>query len=159
MKRDPGAGSREPITDALQAYADRGVFRGFRASPSSRGRVQYEFKWLTKKPMHAIFEPRTSTLTFARLLPAIGKAAGADAVEVLTGRSRRDIPAHKRIDARRARVTGGTRQNAYSLAVAVRGGNHDYAVKMALSVINEIFVTLHERHPEYLIEQFGMSAE
>ena len=38
-------------------------------------------------------------------------------------------------------------------------GNHDYAVKMALSFINEIFVTLQERHSEYLVEHFGLSPE
>ena len=159
MRRQPGAGSREPVTEALQAYADRGVFRGFRATPAARGRVAYEFKWLTKKPLQAVFDTRTNTLTFPQLLPAIPKPAAADAVAVLADRSRRDVPAHKRIDARRVRITGRTRNNAYSLAGVVRGNNHAYAITMALNVVNEIFVTLQEHHPEYLIEHFGLSAE
>jgi hypothetical protein len=32
-------------------------------------------------------------------------------------------------------------------------------VKTALNLINDMFVALHEYHPEYLIEQFGMSPE
>jgi hypothetical protein len=41
----------------------------------------------------------------------------------------------------------------------VRGSNHAYAVKTALNLINEMFVTLQEHHPDYLIEHFGLSAE
>lgn len=159
MRRTATPAQPGPITDALQAYADRGVFRGFRAAPAARGRVSYEFKWLTKAPMRAEFSGRTNTLTFPRLLPAIGKAAAADIADVLASRRRRAVPAHKRLDARRARVSGTTRQGAYSLAVVIRGDNHGYAVTTALNVINEMFVMLQERHPEYLIEHFGMSAE
>ena len=46
-----------------------------------------------------------------------------------------------------------------SLSVEIRGSNHDYAVKQALNLINELFLALQERHPEYLIERFGMSTE
>lgn len=109
--------------------------------------------------MRAEFNARTNTLTFPQLLPAIGKAAATDLADVLASRSGRNVPAHKRLDARRARVSGSSRQGAYALSVVIRGDNHDYAVKTALNVINEMFVTLQERHPEYLIEHFGMSAE
>ena len=57
-------------TAALQAYADRGVFRGFRATPAPRGRVEYQFLWLTRKPMRAVFDSRRRVLTFPRCFPA-----------------------------------------------------------------------------------------
>jgi hypothetical protein len=159
LSRDPVAKDRNPVTGALQAYADRGVFRGFRATPAPRRRVAFEFKWLTKRPVQAVFDVRSNTLNFPHLLPAISKAAADDVIAVLQSRAGRGVPAHKRIDARRATVSGASRGGAYSLRVGIRGTSHDYAVKAALSVINEIFITLQERHPEYLIEHFGMSAE
>ena len=161
MNREPGTGSREPekITKALQSYADRGVFRGFRATPAPRGRIVYEFKWLTKKPVRAEFDTRTSTLRFPDLFPAIDKVNAAELAAVIEARSKRGVPDHKRLDGRRARMAGASRKGAFTLTVTVRGGNHEYAVKTALSLINDMFVTLQEHHPEYLIEQFGMSAE
>jgi hypothetical protein len=147
------------VTDTLQSYADRGVFRGFRATPLARGRVGYDFKWLTRKTTHAEFDPRTGTIRFPDLLPAIDNTLAADVSAVLDARSRRGVPEHKRIDRRRARISGAMRRGAYSLQVVVRGDNHDYAVKTALNLINDMFVALHEHHPEYLIEQFGMSPE
>jgi hypothetical protein len=148
-----------PVTEALQAYADRGVFRGFRAAPAARGRIEFEFTWLTRRPIHAVFDTRIRSLGFPQLLPSLGNAAAVDVAEVVRARAGRGVPAHKRIDARRARLSGAKRLGAYSISIGIRGANHDYAVRTALSVINDIFVTLQERHPEYLIEHFGMSAE
>ena len=145
------------ITEALQAYADRGVFRGFRATPGAR--AQYQFLWLTQRPVTAVFDSRRRRLSFPSLLPAIDKASAADVKALVTSRTGRGLPDHKRLDARRARVSGTLRKGDFSLAVTIRGHNHSYAVKAALNLINDIFVTLHERHPDYLIEQFGMSAE
>jgi len=147
------------VTDALQSYADRGVFRGFRATPAARGRIAYEFMWLTRKALHADFDSRSGTIRFADLLPAIDRAIAAEVTAILDARRKRGVPDHKRIDGRRVRVAGTVRRGTYSLHVLVRGNNHDYAVSTALNLINEMFVALRERHPEYLIEHFGLSAE
>ena len=149
----------EAVTAALQAYSDRGVVRGCRATPGPRARVTYQFAWLTRRSVDAVFDPRTNTLTFPALLPALGKAAAADVATAIGSISQRNTPAHKRLDARRAKITGVVRKGTLALSVEIRGANHEYAVKAALNLINEIFVMLQERHPDYLIEQFGMSAE
>jgi len=147
------------VTAALQSYAGRGVFRGFRSTPAPRGRITYQFLWLTRRPIEAVFDSRANTLAFPALLPHLSKAAAADIAAVVRSITQRDTPAHKRTDGRRARITGAIRKGAFAVSVSIRGINHDYAVKAALNLINEIFVTLQERHPEYLIEHFGMSPE
>lgn len=147
------------MTASLQAYADRGVFRGFRAAPASRGRVEYEFLWLTRTPTRAVFDHSRGVLAFPALFPGIDKTTAADLTLLVKSRTRRDVPDHKRIDARKARLTSTVRKGDFSLAMEIRGRNHDYAVKKALNVINDMFVELHERHPAYLAERFGMSTE
>ena len=147
------------MTAVLQSYADRGVFRGFRATPAPRGRFTYRFLWLTPRPLEAVFDSRAKTLAFPALLPRLSKAGATDIAAVVRSITQRDAPAHKRIDGRRASISGAIRKGAFGVSVSIRGTNHDYAVKAALNLINEIFVTLQERHPEYLIEHFGMSPE
>lgn len=147
------------VHSSLQAYADRGVFRGLRATPASRGRVAYEFLWLTRTPTRAVFDQARGVLAFPLLFPGIDKAAAADLAVLVKSRTRRDLPDHKRLDARKARLTSTIRKGDFSLAMEIRGRNHDYAVKKALNLINEMFVELHERHPAYLVERFGMSTE
>lgn len=145
------------MTAALAHYADRGVFRGFRATPL-RGRVGYEFFWLTTKPMRA-FVDRRGVLSFPSLLPEAGKHIVTEMRALIVERSSRAVPDHKRIDARRARVFGAVRNGDFSVAVEIRGSNQQYAVGKALNLINEMFVALHERHPDYLVEHFGISQE
>jgi hypothetical protein len=147
------------VTAALQSYADRGVFRGFRATPGPGGRVDYQFVWLTRKPMSATFDPRTRSLKFPALFPGIDKTSASDLKALIAARGLRDQPAHKRIDARRARLTGSVRRGDFGLSIVIRGRNDEYAVKQALNVINELFVSLHERDPEYLAAQFHVSTE
>ena len=147
------------MTAALQAYADRGVFRGFRATPAARGRVEYQFLWLTRKPMRATFEARSGTLRFPSLFPGLDRVPAAELRSIVTSRANRDQPSHKRLDSRRARITGTVRSGDFWLKVDIRGANHAYAVSKALNVINECFLALHEGHPEYLVERFGISTE
>ena len=147
------------MTAALQSYADRGVFRGFTAAPAPRGRVQYQFRWLTRRPVHAIYDPRTRTLTFASLFPAVASSTSLSLKDAVADRAGKSVPAHKRIDARRARLTSRMQRGNFSLVAQIRGNNHLYAVRHTLNVINELFVILHEHDPEYLIEHFGISTE
>jgi len=151
----------DPVSTALARYANRGVFRGFRAAPGTRGRIDYTFMWLLRRPMAATFDPRRGVLTFQALFPHVksGSPLGAELNALVASRTRRDQPAHKRLDARRAQVRGGVRQGAWSLAFDIRGANHDYTVRHALNLINELYLALHSHYPEYLVEHFGLSTE
>jgi hypothetical protein len=134
------------------------VFRGFQAASPGRGKMEFRFLWLTKQPMAAVFDAKTKKLTFPALLPHVDRETAAALKAVIDARSDRS-PAHKRIDARKARITSAVRRGDFSLAAEIRGNNHEYAVSKALNVINELFVTLQEHHPDYLIERFGFSTE
>jgi hypothetical protein len=154
-------GAGDAVTAALQAYADRGVFRGFRATSAARGRVEYEFVWLLGRTIRATFDTARGTLAFPALLPAVEPGSPmARALDALVrSRTERSVAAHKRIDARKASASRTVRRSDWSLIVTIRGANHEYAVQRALNLINELFLALHEGYPEYLIEQFGLSPE
>ena len=111
--------------------------------------------------MRAVFDPRRGVLAFAALFPGAGasKAMSHGLTSLVGSRGKRDQPAHKRIDARRARVSSAIRKGDLSLAIQIRGGNHDYAVRRVLNLINELFLSLHDEYPDYLIERFGLSPE
>jgi hypothetical protein len=146
------------VTTALQHYADRGVFRGFRATQAARGHVDYEFRWLTRRLMQASFG-RGGVLTFPALLPQASREIVAAMRSMIDERSTRALPDHKRIDARRARLACAARKGSFSLSVQIRGRNQQYAVSKTLNLINEMFVALHEAYPDYLVEHFGISQE
>ena len=111
--------------------------------------------------MRAVFEPRRNALTFAALFPGAGasKEMSLGLRSLVASRGRKDQPTHKRIDARRARVSSALRHGDLSLAIKIRGANHEYAVRRVLNLINELFLSLHDEYPDYLIERFGLSTE
>jgi hypothetical protein len=149
------------VTRALQAYADRGVFRGFTAAPLARRRTEYIFTWLFRRPMRATFDPRSGVVAFPGLLPGVAARSGLarDLEALLRERGSASVPAHKRIDRRRCRVSGGVRAGAWSLALAIRGGNQALGVRTALALVNDVFLLLQERYPEYLVSRFDLSPE
>jgi len=134
------------------------VFRGFRASPEPRGRIGYQFLWLTRRPTRASLD-RRGMLTFAALLPQPSREIVADMKSMVAARSTRAVPDHKRIDARRAKLACAVHKNDFSLSIEIRGRNQEYAVSRVLNLVNEMFVALHETHPDYLVQHFGISQE
>lgn len=151
----------DAVSRTLQQYADRGVFRGFQAAAGARGRIEYHFLWLLRRPIHAVFDPRRGVLTFAALFPGVEPASAMVLAlkSIVRSRSMKVQPAHKRLDARRAVVSCAVRKGDWSLAVRIRGANHEYAVRHALNLINELFLSLHDRYPDYLVDRFGLSTE
>jgi hypothetical protein len=137
------------------------VFRGFQVEALGRGRTAYEFQWLLGRPMRAVFDARRGVLAFDALFPGIAPAStpASGLAAIVRERTSPRLPPHKRLDQRRARVSGATRRGTWGLSVTVRGRNHEYAVQRTLNLINELFLFLHESHPEYLVQHFGLSPE
>ncbi len=151
----------DSVDHTLQSYADRGVFRGFSAADAPRGVRRYQFLWLTRRPMTIGFTPGRRVLMFEGLFPATGSVPGVAAAlqREVRNWSQSGRPPHRRIDRRRANMTSPSREGQVSLRVDIRGPNGEYAVRAALSLVNELFLLLHECYPDYLIAQFGLSAE
>ena len=106
----------------LQAYADRGVFRGYTERPARAGRHYFRFLWLGREPFNLTYEPASGMLTFTNVLPHVRvRSALYQALErFVEGRSARKLPAHRRIDPRRARPSCSSRRGTMLLHVAWR---------------------------------------
>jgi hypothetical protein len=151
----------DAITQALQRYADRGVFRGFSARRGPAGRREFRFTWLVPQSITLAYEPRRGALTFRNLLPGAGRdpALSRELKAVVKDYAGRAVPAHRRIDQRWARVTCWVRGGHFSIALTVTGPHHEYAVQKGLNLVNAVFVLLHSTYPDYLIKYFGFPEE
>src|SRR5262245_56995835 len=115
-------GSLNVVREALQAYADRGVFRGF--SETKNGRFQ--FVWTMRHQMELIVDTATHTLKFARLLPGVPAKSKlyAELKEFIEGRHDRHLPEHRRIDRRRAEVSCTSRGGYVSVSLKVKNNQY-----------------------------------
>jgi hypothetical protein len=148
------------IARSLRRYADRGVFRGFTSRADRRGRLEFQFTWLTREPVTITYEPKSGALTFRHLLPGLRRSSAlADVTELIDDRNRRSVPGHKRVDGRRAQISWFIARGGLSLTVTVKGRHHEYGVRRGLNLVNDLFVLLHASYPDYLTEHFGLPAE
>ncbi len=156
------ARSAERIRRQLQTYVDRGVFRGFSEPRRARGKHAYRFTWLTSRAFHLTYEPASRHLVFRSLLPQVPARSDfyRDLKTFVAGRSDEKLPAHRRIDPRRAVVSCVNRGGHVSIAMRLKTGDHyAYGVTKLVNLVHEIFLMLHDRSPEYLWEQFDVSQE
>jgi hypothetical protein len=155
------AAAAATVRDALQGYADRGVFRGFSETRGRGGTQEFRFTWLTREPMVLSHDHAARTLTFKQLLPEVARASPllADVEALIKGRSGRTVVAHRRIDARRIGVQCVHRRGIVSLVLQVKGQHQAYAVQRGVNLVHEIFTLLQVSYPEYLWESFGLPAE
>ncbi len=111
--------------------------------------------------MTLTYEPRRGALTFTNLLPGVGVTPmlRRDLKALIDECRSRAVPPHKRIDARRARLSTSTRRGQLSITLTVRGRHDEYAVQRGLNLVNDLFVLLRATYPDYLSEHFGLPAE
>ena len=145
----------------MQAYADRGVFRGLSGNQGRGRSSEFRFTWLTRRPMTVSYDPKYAALTFQDLFPGLHQDPKlvSELRAIVHAHTGASVPASRRIDARRARIRCTLRAGRLSLSLLVRGTNHQYAVQRGLNLVNQLFLHLQAYYPEYLVEQFGFSSE
>ncbi len=145
------------VRENLQAYADRGVFRGF----NEVRRGQFIFVWLVRHQMELSVDTAKHVLRFKQLLPGIpaSSAMYAELKQFLREREKEYLPDHRRIDPRRAQVSCFNRGGFVSISLKVKKNHYAYGVNRIVNLVHELFLHLRDAHPEYLMENFDVPQE
>jgi hypothetical protein len=141
----------------LQAYADRGVFRGF----SEVRDGHFSFVWLIRREMELSVDTAKQVLRFRRLLPGVpaGSAMYAELKSFIRQRHDCALPEHRRIDRRRAEASCTNRGGCVSLSLKVKNHHYAYGVNRLVNLAHELFLHLREAYPDYLAENFDVPQE
>lgn len=145
------------VRENLQAYADRGVFRGFNEVKSG----QFRFVWLVRHQMELSVDTAKHVLRFKQLLPAVPASSPlyAELKSFVRDRHASHLPPHRRIDPRRAEVACFNRGGGVSLSLKVKNRQYAYGVNRIVNLVHELFLHLRDAHPEYLMENFDVPQE
>jgi hypothetical protein len=142
------------VRESLQAYADRGVFRGF--SEITPGR--FVFVWLIGHRMELAMDAAKGVLRFKQLLPGVSARSAfyAELKNFIEQRHDRALPEHRRIDRRRAEASCSNRNGFVSVSLTVKNNQYVYGVNRIVNLVHELFLHLRERYPDYLVENFDV---
>jgi len=159
----PGAaqGSLNVVRDILQAYADRGVFRGFSEIKSRQGLPTFRFVWLIQHRMELTVDIPRHELRFKQLLPGVAARSPlyAELKDLLRDLRGGNFPEHRRIDPRRAEVSCSSQRGFVSISLTVKDNEYAYGVNRIVNLVHELFVHLRDAWPDYLVEHFHVAQE
>ena len=149
------------VREGLQAYADRGVFRGFSEAKAGRGEHTFTFEWLSRRPLSFTVDTEKGVLKFKNILPGVPlkSALYSELKQFVNERHDGALPEHRRIDRRRAEVTCSNRGGAVSIALRVKKNQYAYGVNKIVNLAHEIFVHLKDHYADYLWESFDAPQE
>lgn len=147
------------VRENLQAYADRGVFRGFCEVKTGQGQPAFRFVWVIHHQMELIVDTAKGVLRFRQLLPGVSAAMYAELKNFIQERHDKQLPAHRRIDFKRAEVTCSSRGGNVSISLKVKNNQYAYGVNRIVNLVHELFVHLREAYPDYLVENFDVPQE
>jgi hypothetical protein len=149
------------VKKKLRVYADRGVFRGFDEVASKGGRGRFRFVWIGNRPLDLSVDTEQGVLRFNNVLPNLPSNSPlySELKAFLRGRSGADLPAHRRVDARRAEVACLNRGGNVSIALKVKNNEYAYGINRLVNVVHEVFVHLNDFRVDYMYENFDVPQE
>jgi len=152
------------IQSALQAYADRGIFRSYSYKSVAAGKHEFRFAWLTDHPFLLVFNQHSHSFVFKDLLPNVEKKSLVDSRFrcFLKGCYSGELPEHRRIDSEKIKLSCINREDSLSISLKLFPHCDDaYAVNKAVNLVSDIFnIFLHQ--PEnsfYVHNNFGIAGE
>jgi hypothetical protein len=151
----------EVVRKRLKNYADRGLFQDFDEMPARNGKRSFKFTWLGRRPLTVTVDTDKGSLRFNDVFPNVASRSHLD-IELrafLLGRKDTSLPAHRRIDVKRAEVAYSNRRGNISIELTVKNNQYAYGIRKLVNLVHEMWVELSASHADYLFENFGAPQE
>ena len=151
------------VTELLEEYARRGVFRGFSCQQARGGKATYRLLWHRNQTFDVTFEPASGRVGISRLLVNVpaNSAMYRELKQFIASRQSDDLPEHRRVDRDKARVYVSNRKGVVSLAVESVDGNDPYGARKLIHLVHEIFMTflVEGNYFDYMVEVFDLDPD
>lgn len=148
------------VGQVLKGYAERGVFRSFSEGERRGQRVTFHMIWHHGRMFRFVLDLGAGTVSFPALLPDV--PARSPMLKELKAFLHRfetgDVPEHRRVDPRKARLRLARRAGGVSLALAVKPGHLEYCTRRLVHLAQEVFMVFLPDGPyyEYRVEKLGL---
>jgi len=153
----------EQIPRTLEGYASRGVFQGFSRGPLRRDKLTFKIAWHRGCVFDLILDVERGTLRFANVLTNVpaNSTMYRELKEFIKSRQSDDIPEHRRIDDRRARIRSASRNGTVALVLTIKDGDYEYGVRKLVHLVHEIFMIflIDGNYFDYMVENFGLDPD
>jgi len=145
------------ICNLMEDYAKRGVFRGFHREAVRRGIASFKLVWFRDRIFDLIVDTGKRTICIPSVLPSVPDNIYRDFKAFVQSHHVDGLPDHRRIDRIKAQLRCAKRRGHASVAVVVKDGDYDYALRRLIHLMHETFVIfLHDgMYRDYLVKHLG----
>jgi len=151
------------VTEILEGYAAKAVFRGFSAHPGGKGHAVYRMIWHHDRRFEMLLDVEQKTLQFPEVLPGVPARSPMyrELREFLKVRQSEEMPEHRRVNPAKARLASGNKRGTVSVTVTANDGDFDYATRKIIHIVHEIFLIFLVDGPyfEYMVEHLGLDED
>ena len=151
------------MTEVLEGYAERAVFRGFSAHPGRAGKATYKMLWHYDRPFELHLDSAKKTLRFSSILPGVPARSPMyrELQAFVKARQSGELPAHRSIDCAKARIAVTNQRGAVSVTLSAKDGDFDYAARKIVQMVHEIFLIFLVDGPyyDYMVEHLGLDPD
>lgn len=153
----------EAVAETLENYARRGVFRGFSRGAVGKDKAAFRMVWHRDRVFDFILDLRNNTMRFPVVLPNVPASSEmySELKAFITSRHSDKVPAHRRIDSRKAQVRPYNRGGNVSLTLTVVDGEFEYCARTLINLVHEIFMVflIDGSYYEYMVETFDLDPD
>ncbi len=155
--------SLETVSQTLEDYAQRGVFRSFSKGETRSGKTEFKLLWHRRKTFMLVFDSERDTLRFRLVLPNVpaDSAMYASLKQFLSSRRTVKDRPHRNVDPEKAAIRPYNRGGAVSLGIQVMDADFEYGTRKLINLVNEIFLGFLVDGPyyEYMIDNFDLNVD
>ncbi|HLH20314.1 MAG TPA: hypothetical protein VKX45_24015 [Bryobacteraceae bacterium] len=147
------------VTEILQSYADRGIFRGFSAGPVRNGKATYKLVWFRNREYEITADTRKGVIRCPVVLPQVPPEIYAKLKLFIQSRHTEEVQTHRRIDPAKARANCAIRAGNVSVTVTVTDDDYEYATRRFVNLLHEIFLVFLQEHFDYQVAAYDLDPD
>lgn len=151
------------VGDALQSYAQRGVFRGFSRQGERSRRGEYRLLWHRDQVFQLGYDASRQSLRIACVLPNVAASSPMyrEFRQWLRQRQDEALPDHRRCDPKKVSLRTYNRAGDIALTLTILDGDVEYGVRKLVALVNEIYLDFLSSglYYDWLIETFDLDPD
>lgn len=147
------------MTEILQSYANRGIFRGFSAGAVRNGKAGYKLVWFRNRQYAITADARRGVIRCPVVLPQVPPEIYAKLKQFIQSRHTEEIPPHRRIDPAKARANCAIRAGNVSVTLTLEDDDYEYATRRFVNLLHEIFLVFLHEHFDYQVAAYDLDPD
>jgi hypothetical protein len=149
------------ITDVLENYAERGVFRGFSKVSREDRKATFRVAWHRDRFYDLLLDLDANTLHMPVMLPEVDREMFEDLDRYVESRHSDELPEHRRTDTNKTQLKAGHHGTDASITATAVDGDLEYAARRLVHTVHEVFLDFlsEGKYYEWQIEVFDLDPD